>query len=117
LPIAASVTLFPINFASKRGDTMPHQSTLPMTRFKNPASTFLTALSLLLLAACASVPPPNPIATKNYQKIGLVRVTSDEELFVSKRRFNREDEGRGSMGTSMGLVGLLLDELANLIVP
>ena len=89
---------------------MPRQSTLTATRSKKTASTLLAALSLLLVAACATVPPPDPLATKNYQKIGLVRVTSDEQLFVTKRRFNREDEGRGSMGASMGLVGLLLDE-------
>lgn len=89
---------------------MQLQSTLQTTSFRTSASTFFAALSLFILAACATVPPPDPNVIKNYKKIGLVRVTSDEQLFVTKRRFNREDEGRGGMGASLGLVGLLLEE-------
>ena len=63
-------------------------------------------------AFCPSImnPPPDLNIIKSYKKIGLVRLTSDEQLFVTKRRFNREDEGRGGMGASMGLIGLLLEE-------
>jgi hypothetical protein len=77
---------------------------------KKSASLFFAAFCLMLVSACATVPPPEINLIKNYQKIGLVRVTSDEQLFVSKRRFNREGEGRGSAGASLGLVGLVFDE-------
>lgn len=74
------------------------------------ASTFFATLGLVIFTGCATVPPPEPNIVKNYQKIGLVRVTSDEQLFVSKRRFNRDGEGRGNLAASTGLIGLLLEE-------
>jgi hypothetical protein len=89
---------------------MMHRSKQFNPKGKKSASVFSAALCLLFISACATAPPPEINLIKNYQKIGLVRVTSDEQLFVSKRRFNREGEGRGNMGASMGLVGLLLDE-------
>jgi hypothetical protein len=89
---------------------MPHHSKRFNPNFKKSVTIFFAALSLLLLAACATVPPPEPNLIKNYKKIALVRVTSDEQLFVTKRRFNREGEGRGNLTASAGLIGALLEE-------
>ncbi len=77
---------------------------------KKVVSIIFTALSLMHLGGCATVPPPDTNLIKNYKKIGLVRVTSDEQLFVTKRRFNREGEGRGSLAASVGIIGALLEE-------
>ncbi len=89
---------------------MHHPLKLSTSSLIKSASTFFATLSLLLITACATVPPPNLDIIKNYQKIGLVRVTSDEQLFVTKRRFNREGEGRGNLTASAGLLGALLEE-------
>jgi hypothetical protein len=104
------IPLAPLISFHEKEKSMPHQSKLQTASFKKFASYSFPALCAMLLAACATVPPPEPNLIKNYKKIGLVRVTSDEQLFVSKRRFNREGEGRGSMGAAMGLVGLVLEE-------
>jgi hypothetical protein len=109
-PSLLSATLFNIKHDSKMGNSMQDQSAAISLNIKKSATTFFSVLWLLLLAACATVPPPDPNIIKNYKKIGLVRVTSDEQLFVIKRRFDREGEGRGSLAASTGLIGALLEE-------
>jgi hypothetical protein len=72
--------------------------------FRKVTLIVLSALCFVSLSAVAKSPEYDPGVLKNYQKIGLIRVTSDEQLFVTRRRYERDGQRTGDEATSASLV-------------
>ena len=86
---------------------MKFQSKNYRSIFHKLSFAILGTLCFVSLNTAAKLPEYDPSSLKNYQKIGLVHVISDEQLFVTKRRFGNGSAGT-AMGTSNGLLGAVM---------
>lgn len=95
-------THYPMKFQPKQLQTI----------FQKLSFAILGALCFVSQNTAAKPPEYDPNGLKSYKKIGLVHVISDEQLFVTKRRFG--DGGAGTaMGTSTGLLGAVVSVTAS----
>jgi hypothetical protein len=82
---------------------MKNQPIMLNLTFHKVKLTALCALYFVSLNTAAKPPEYDPSILKNYQKIGFIRVTSDEQLFVTRRRYERDGQRTGDEATSASL--------------